>query len=63
MYAVPFLCAVPACLWVWRGGLSISVFVSYGDFFVHFHVCLLCMCLLWGWRIRKCGLSAEFVYK
>lgn len=63
MYVAPFLCAVPASVWGWMGGLSVSVCVSSDDFFVYFQVCVLCVCLLWGWRIRKCGLSVEFVYR
>ena len=37
----------PSCVWVWRGGLGVSAYVSSDDFFVHFHVHLLCV-----WRLE-----------
>ena len=63
MYTVPYLFTVPACLWVEGKSKYICVYVSSDGFFVHFHVCLFCVSLLWEWSLRKCGLSEEFVYR
>lgn len=54
----------PVCAQMCRGPhLRMSVCGPSDHFFACFHVCLLCVCLLWRWGMEKWGQSVQPVYR